>query len=85
MNDNHSSCIDSASIKFIQFIERYRIVIIFAYIALTVFSVFYIKDHLGVNTDTTDMLSRDLEWRKLDIEYEKEFPQFTNNLLIVIE
>jgi hopanoid biosynthesis associated RND transporter like protein HpnN len=85
MNDIHSSSSERNSIKFIQFIERYRLAIIFAYIALTVFSIFYIKDHLGVNTDTTDMLSPDLEWRKLDIEYEKEFPQFTDNLLIVIE
>lgn len=85
MNDIHSSSTGCNSIKFIQLIERYRILIIIAYFALTIFSVFYIKDHLGVNTDTTDMLSRDLEWRKLDIEYEKEFPQFTDNLLIVIE
>ena len=85
MNDTHSSNPERNSIKFIQFIERYRLAIIIAYIALTILSVFYIKDHLGVNTDTTDMLSRDLEWRQLDIEYEKEFPQFTDNLLIVIE
>lgn len=85
MNDIHSSSSGQNSIKFIQFIERYRLAIIFAYIALTIFSVFYIKDNLGVNTDTTDMLSSDLEWRKLDIEYEKEFPQFTDNLLVVIE
>ncbi len=85
MNDIHSSSSERNSIKFIQFVERYCLAIIFAYIALTIFSVFYIKDHLGVNTDTTDMLSRDLEWRKLDIAYEKEFPQFTDNLLIVIE
>jgi len=85
MDDIHSSSTGQNSIKFIQFVERYRFAIIFAYIALTIFSVFYIKDHLGVNTDTTDMLSRDLEWRKLDIAYEKEFPQFTDNLLVVIE
>lgn len=85
MNDIHSSSSGRNSIKFIQFVERYRLAIIFVYIALTIFSVFYIKDHLGVNTDTTDMLSSDLGWRKLDIEYEKEFPQFTDNLLVVIE
>jgi hopanoid biosynthesis associated RND transporter like protein HpnN len=85
MNDAHSSYFVHKSIKLIQFVERYRIAIIISYILLTIFSVFYIKDHLGVSTDTTDMLSKDLEWRKLDIEYEKEFPQFTDNLLIVIE
>jgi len=77
--------IENITINLIKKIEHYRIAIIISYIALTLFSIFYIKDNLGVNTDTTDMLSPDLSWRKLDIEYEKEFPQFTDNLLIVIE
>jgi hypothetical protein len=72
-------------INWVQLVERYRIALIISFTALTIFSIFYIKDHLGVNTDTTDMLSEELAWRKLDIEYEKEFPQFTDNLLIVIE
>ncbi len=85
MNDIHSSYFDQKIVKLVQFVENYRIAIIISYITLTIFSVFYIKDNLGVSTDTTDMLSEDLAWRKLDIEYEKEFPQFTDNLLIVIE
>ena len=31
------------------------------------------------------MLSEELSWRQLDIEYEKIFPQFIDNVLIVIE
>ncbi|MBL1141040.1 MAG: MMPL family transporter [Proteobacteria bacterium] len=85
MNDNHSSYFDHKIISLVKFVEHYRIAIIFGYFVLTVLSIFYIKDNLGVSTDTTDMLSEDLAWRKLDIEYEKEFPQFTDNLLIVIE
>ena len=77
--------IDQMIINWVQLVERYRIALIISFTALTIFSIFYIKDHLGVNTDTTDMLSEELAWRKLDIEYEKEFPQFTDNLLIVIE
>ena len=38
-----------------------------------------------MSTDTADMLSRDLPWRQLDIEYEKLFPQFMDNVLVVIE
>jgi uncharacterized protein len=80
-----SSNFDQKIISLVESIQRNRIAIIIAYLALTVFSVFYINNNLGVNTDTTDMLSPELSWRKLDIEYEKEFPQFTDNLLIVIE
>jgi uncharacterized protein len=77
--------IDRMIISWVQLLERYRIAIIIAFIALTVFSIFYIKDNLGISTDTTDMLSEELTWRKLDIEYEKQFPQYINNVLIVIE
>ena len=38
-----------------------------------------------MNTSTRDMLSPDLAWRQLDLEYERNFPQYTNNLLVVVE
>jgi uncharacterized protein len=85
MSDIHSSCFERMVINWVQIVERFRFAILIAFIALTAFSLFYIKDNLGISTDTTDMLSRELPWRKLDIEYEKQFPQFLDNLLIVIE
>ncbi len=85
MSKSHSSYLDRWIINWVQFVERYRIAIIISFVALTIFSIFYIKDNLGVSTDTTDMLSEELAWRKLDIEYEKQFPQFNDNVLVVIE
>ncbi|MYH69673.1 MAG: MMPL family transporter [Gammaproteobacteria bacterium] len=38
-----------------------------------------------MNTDTEHMLSAELSWRKLDQEYERLFPQYDNNILIVLE
>lgn len=85
MSDIHSSSFERGVISWVQWVERYRLAIIIGFIALTVFSIFYIKDNLGMTTDTTDMLSEELPWRKLDIEYEKQFPQFLDNVLVVIE
>jgi uncharacterized protein len=85
MSNIQSSYFDQMIIRWVQLVESYRIALIFGFITLTIFSIFYIKDNLGISTDTTDMLSEDLAWRKLDIEYEKQFPQFTDNVLIVIE
>lgn len=85
MSNTQSTRLDKIIINWIKLVEHYRLAIIFSFILLTVFSVFYIKDNLGVSTDTADMLSEDLAWRKLDIAYEKLFPQFNDNLLIVIE
>ncbi|MCZ6803612.1 MAG: MMPL family transporter [Proteobacteria bacterium] len=72
-------------ISWVQFVERYRLAIIIGFIALTIFSIFYIKDNLGMSTSTSDMLSEELPWRQLDLEYEKQFPQFLDNILVVIE
>lgn len=77
--------IDNLIISWVKLLERFRVSIVLGFLILTVLSIFYIQNHLGINTDTTDMLSEELAWRKLDIQYEKEFPQFTDNLLIVIE
>ena len=40
---------------------------------------------LGVNTDTTDMLSEDLPFRRNDAAMNAAFPQFTDVLSIVVE
>ena len=85
MSDIHSSNFERGVIRWVQLVERYRLAIIIGFIALTLFSVFYIKDNLGMSTSTSDMLSEELAWRKLDIEYEKQFPQFLDNILVVIE
>ena len=71
--------------NYIAFVDRFRIAIIFSFIVVSVFAATYTINNLGMNTSTKDMLSPDLEWRKLDLEYEKHFPQFIDDILIVIE
>ncbi len=52
---------------------------------LAFFAMRYIVDNISMNTDTEDMLSAELVWRQLDQEYERLFPQYDNNILIVLE
>jgi len=85
MNQNHTSVSERLILSWLHFIEKFRFPIIISIIALTIAAVFYIKDNLDMSTSTTDMLSKDLHWRKLDIEYERLFPQFNDNILVVIE
>jgi len=69
----------------IRFVQRFPIYIaVLSIIAATV-ALNYTINNLGMNTDTRDMLSPNLLWRQLDLEYEKKFPQYDDNLLIVIE
>lgn len=45
----------------------------------------YARGHLGINTDTADMISPDLAWRQDFIAYRHAFPIRDRNLLVVID
>ncbi len=64
---------------------RYSVQVIILIIVLAGVSLAYTWNNLGMNTDTRDMLSPELRWRQLDLEYENLFPHTIDNLLIVIE
>ena len=44
-----------------------------------------VRGHLGIHTDTTDMLSPSLDWRQRYIDFSEQFPQFTDTLVIVVD
>ena len=67
------------------FVQQAGAAVLVVIFALAFFAVRYTAANLSMNTDTEHMLSEDLIWRKLDQEYEKHFPQYDNNILIVLE
>jgi len=64
---------------------QYATWVILALLLLTAFSVWYIADHLGVDTDTTDMLSEEIPFRANHIRYKQSFSQYEGTLLLVID
>lgn len=64
---------------------RYAIWVILALLFLTAFSIGYIADNLGVDTDTTDMLSEDVPFRANHIRYKQSFSQYEDTLLLVMD
>jgi hopanoid biosynthesis associated RND transporter like protein HpnN len=52
---------------------------------LTIGNVWYVGGHLGINTDTADMISPDLPWRRDFIAYREGFPARDRNIVIVID
>ncbi len=56
-----------------------------ASVLATVLAGWYAAGHLGVNTDTTNMISPALAWRQNFNEYREAFPARDRNLLIVID
>ena len=75
----------SLLLKWVRLVRRAAPAVLVVAFALAFLAVRYTMDNLSMNTDTEDMLSAELAWRKLDQEYERLFPQYDNNILIVLE
>lgn len=48
-------------------------------------SGWFVVTHMAINTDTSDMLSPELPFRKLGKALDAAFPQYNDNLLIVVD
>ena len=72
-------------LEWVSFVRKAGAMVLVVVFALAFFAMRYTVDNLSMNTDTEHMLSEDLAWRKLDQEYERLFPQYDNNILIVVE
>ncbi|MDZ7737218.1 MAG: MMPL family transporter [Gammaproteobacteria bacterium] len=64
---------------------RLRYMILPVLLAVAVLALFYTFNNIRVNTDTRGMLSQDLPWRQLDLAYEKAFPMYVDNILVMVE
>ena len=72
-------------LNWVRLVRGAAVAVLAVIFALVFLAVRYTADNLSMNTDTEHMLSAELAWRKLDQEYEKLFPQYDNNILIVVE
>ncbi|HQX13231.1 MAG TPA: MMPL family transporter [Nitrosomonas sp.] len=64
---------------------QYAIWVILALLLCTALSIWYIANNLGVDTDTTDMLSEEVPFRANHIRYKQSFSQYEDTLLLVID
>ncbi|PPQ26762.1 MMPL family transporter [Rhodopila globiformis] len=68
----------------VDFSRRHALPVMLAGIVLAAFSGWFAATHLGVSTDTDVMFSDKLPWRQRAIEMNKDFPQFQNLLVAVV-
>jgi uncharacterized protein len=68
-----------------EFSRRHATLVVLAGVLLALFSVVIAARHLGVTTDTDTMFSSSLPWRQAAIQFDREFPQFNNLLVVVID
>jgi uncharacterized protein len=72
-------------VKWVSWTRRFAILVAIAAVLLSVSSVAYLAHNIKINTSTTDMLSPDIPFQKQNAIIRKAFPQYSNNLLVVID
>jgi hypothetical protein len=69
----------------VEFSRRHALAVVLGSCVLTAFCAFYAVRHLDVSTDTDLMFSKDLGWRQRAEAFNKDFPQFRDLLVAVID
>ena len=59
--------------------------VLIAALAASAAALAYVGENLGIHTDTEDMIAPDLDWRVVDIDHQRQFPHFIDNLAVVVE
>ena len=65
--------------------RRFACLVTLLGVALTAVSGYYASTHLSLDTDIDKLLDQNLPWRKREMAYDKDFPQFSNLIAIVID
>ena len=80
-----SHWMDNAVASWVRQVIRFPKIVILVFLALAVVSVAFVRGHLGVNTDTADMISAELPWRRDFIAYRESFAVRDRNVVIVVD
>ncbi len=85
MKKKHSSLADSFFCWWSNWTVRFAWLVLIFFIALSGFSLYYTSSHLGINTDTSELLSPDLPFQQNRYKWEKAFPQDASAILFLVE
>jgi len=71
--------------RWVDAVVRFAPWVLIAVTGVTGLLLYYTVNNLGISTDTADMLSESVHFRRFQKEYKREFPQYDNTMLIVID
>ena len=74
-----------ALVRWTDGVRRLAWLVVGASVLLSAVAAVYLEENIRINTDTGDMLSADLAFRRHSAELDKAFPQFSDNLIVVID
>ena len=84
-SEGADSLLSRGLIAWVGTVRRYAIAALALALVGAWLALGYARDHLGINTDTADMISEHLPWRRAMADYDAAFPQDSNTVLVVID
>ena len=75
----------SAGVRLVETSARTAPLLLPAILLLTGGLLYYTKTHLALNSNTAEMLDPNLEFRRMERELERTFPQLADNIVVVVE
>lgn len=85
MKEIPSNKFEHALNNWIAFVCKRAVVMLIFTFCASLLIFYYTISNLSINTDTSNMLSSDLTFRQNSIEISKSFPQFSDNIIIVLD
>ncbi len=71
--------------RWVAFIRRHPVITLMALLAISVLALGYSRNHLRLDTSTSDLFSRNLAWRQDEARLDNAFPQLNNTIVIAID
>lgn len=72
-------------VQWVRWVLRFQGLVVVLAVLAALFGLRYSATHLGINTDTANMISAKLPWRRDFIDYRESFPARDRNIVIVVE
>ena len=72
-------------VRWVDLVRRSSLAVVLGAIMATIGVGYYVASTITINTDTADLLAHDLPYRRDAKALKEAFPQFTDNLLVVID
>lgn len=77
--------LESAISAISAFSQKYSVLVVTITCLLSIVCLALIAMNFAINTSTEDMLSEELPWRAAYIDYVNNFPEFSDNIVIVVD
>ena len=72
-------------VAWIAVVNRHAAGVTLGFAVVTLLLAIFAANNLGINTSTADMVAEHLSWRRDFIDYRETFPDYQNNLVVVLE